>query len=191
MVICQRWGTGHESYGGSGEAGRRAPARVRRRRKRQSPGERAAEGGGPYGGLSIEKRTRKRRTSTPYHQMSGSEKRSWSIRRGTNPRSIQLRVGSHSGSAIHSAAPPYRPPLLLFLFWTVHGPFSRFLLEEKEKMGGALHQPSLVSIPPRPQGQAKSPLDKSSKNAYNHNDFTAMTPQQYSAHRPPERDPFG
>ena len=26
---------------------------------------------------------------------------------------------------------------LLFLFWTVHGPFSRFLLEEKEKMGGA------------------------------------------------------
>ena len=33
-------------------------------------------------------------------------------------------------------------PLLLLLFWTVHGPFSRFLLEEKEKMGGALHQPS-------------------------------------------------
>ena len=84
--------------------------------------------------------------------MSGSEKRSWSIRRGTNPRLISLRVGSHSGSAIHSAAPPRRLPLLLFLFWTVHGPFvsglraaasrrlasdtrlraqSRFLLEEK------------------------------------------------------------
>jgi hypothetical protein len=56
-----------------------------------------------------------------------------------NPRANQLRVGSHSGSADHSAAVPRpRRPLLLFLFWTVHGPFSRFLLEEKEKMGGAL-----------------------------------------------------
>jgi hypothetical protein len=35
----------------------------------------------------------------------------------------------------------------------VHGPFSRFLLEEKEKMGGALHQPSLVANPPRPKGE--------------------------------------
>ena len=53
----------------------------------------------------------------------GSKKRSWFIRRGTNPRSIRLRAGSHSGSAVHSAAPSSRPPLLLFLFWTVHGPF--------------------------------------------------------------------
>ena len=63
--------------------GRRAaehPQGVRRRRKRQSPGERAAEGGGPYGGLSIEGPSRKKRTSTLYHQMSGSEKRSLSIR---------------------------------------------------------------------------------------------------------------
>ena len=59
-----------------------------------------------------------------------------------HPRANQLRVGSHSGSADHSAAPPRRPPLLLFLFWTVHGPFSFFLLEEKEKMGGAKDQPS-------------------------------------------------
>ena len=44
--------------------------------------------------------------------------------------------------ASHSGAPPYRSPLLLFLFWTVHGPFSLFLLEEKEKMGGAKDQPS-------------------------------------------------
>ena len=61
----------------------------------------------------------------------GSKKRSWSIRHGTNPRAIRLSGGSHSGSVVHSAAPPPRPPLLLFLFWTVHGPFSRFLLEEK------------------------------------------------------------
>nr|WP_325305823.1 hypothetical protein [uncultured Oscillibacter sp.] len=46
------------------------------------------------------------------------------------------------------------PLLLLFLFWTVHGPFSLFLLEEKEKMGGAMDQPSLAANPPRPQGRA-------------------------------------
>ena len=52
-------------------------------------------------------------------------------------------------------APPFIQPrprvvprILLFLFWTVHGPFSRFLLEEKEKMGGALHQPSIWLYPP-------------------------------------------
>nr|WP_325237966.1 hypothetical protein [uncultured Oscillibacter sp.] len=57
----------------------------------------------------------------------------------SNPRANQLREGSHSGSADHSAAVPRRfPRVLLFLFWTVHGPFSRFLLEEKEKMGGAM-----------------------------------------------------
>jgi hypothetical protein len=56
-----------------------------------------------------------------------------------HPRANQLREGSHSGSADHSAAVPRRfPRVLLFLFWTVHGPFSRFLLEEKEKMGGAM-----------------------------------------------------
>ena len=48
-------------------------------------------------------------------------------------------------------------PVLLFLFWTVHGPFSRFLLEEKEKMGGAKHQPSSWLKSPRPQGREKPP----------------------------------
>ena len=46
-----------------------------------------------------------------------------------------------------------RRGVLLFLFWTVHGPFSLFLLEEKEKMGGAMNQPSLVAILPRPKGR--------------------------------------
>ena len=70
---------------------------------------------------------------------------------------------------------PRKPRPLVFLFWTVHGPFvsglraaasrrlasdtrlraqSRFLLEEKEKMGGAMDQPSPVSNPPRPSGRA-------------------------------------
>ena len=48
-----------------------------------------------------------------------------------NPRLISLRVGSHSGSAVHSGAPPSRPLVLLFLFWTVHGPFALFLLARK------------------------------------------------------------
>ena len=41
-------------------------------------------------------------------------------------------------------------PKSLFLFWTVHGPFSLFLRSEKEKMGGAMNQPSswLNSTPP-------------------------------------------
>jgi hypothetical protein len=43
----------------------------------------------------------------------------------------------------------------------VHGPFSLFLLEEKEKMGGAMNQPSLVSNPPRPKGEQHPPLCKS------------------------------
>ena len=57
-------------------------------------------------------------------------------------------------------------PNSLFLFWTVHGPFSLFLRAEKEKMGGASAQPSswLKSPPPvrasksrpRPSGRAKA-----------------------------------
>ena len=53
----------------------------------------------------------------------------------TSPRCTAPR-GSHSGSADHSGAPPYRSPPLLLLLWPVHGPFSRVLREEKEKMGG-------------------------------------------------------
>ena len=33
-------------------------------------------------------------------------------------------------------------------------------------------------------------LDFCRKNAYNHSDFTARTPQQYPGHRPSERNPF-
>ena len=82
--------------------------------------------------------------------VSVSENSSWSIRSRTNPRSIQLRAEkSFLASANHSGAPPSFASLLLFLFWTVHGPFSLFLLEEKEKMGGAKHQPSSwLKFPP-------------------------------------------
>ncbi len=43
--------------------------------------------------------------------------------------------------------------ILLFLFWTVHGPFSLFLLEEKEKMGGC-NAPAIIMavIPPARKG---------------------------------------
>ncbi|MBD5148776.1 MAG: hypothetical protein HDT19_08420 [Oscillibacter sp.] len=39
----------------------------------------------------------------------------------------------------------------LFLFWTVHGPFSLF--HEKEKMGGGIDQPSLAADLPARQGK--------------------------------------
>ena len=42
-----------------------------------------------------------------------------------------------------------------FLSSTVHGAFSLFA---KEKMGGALHQPSLTANLPRPQGRVQAPL---------------------------------
>jgi hypothetical protein len=91
--------------------------------------------------------------------VSVSEKSSWSIRQRTNPRSIQLRAEkSFLASASHSGAPPRRSPVLLFLFWTVHGPFSLFLLEEKEKMGGAKDQPSSWLKSPRPLGREILPL---------------------------------
>ena len=59
------------------------------------------------------------------------------------------------------ASYPPAGDLLLFLFWTVHGPFSLFLLEEKEKMGGAKNQPSswLLTSPPVRAG-ASPPLPK-------------------------------
>ena len=110
------------------------------------PGERAAEGGGPYGAV--------------YRSISGSGKRSWSIRQPPKPPPVPRR-GQETcvkNGGTPCASPVPRPPagtILLFLFWTVHGPFSRFLLEEKEKMGGAMNQPSLVSIPPRPKGRKK------------------------------------
>ena len=125
------WGTGHGWYGGFGEAGRRGRRPLR-------------------GGLSIEGQSWKKADSYPLPPDERQRKEELVHSVKNNPRSTRLRVGSHSGSADHSAAPPYRPPLLLFLFWTVHGPFSHFLLEEKEKMGGAMNQPSSWLNPPPP-----------------------------------------
>ncbi len=52
--------------------------------------------------------------------------------------------------------------------------------------------PALTSKIPARQGRlrSKGPLDNWRKNAYNHKDFTAMTPQQYSMRRSQERDPL-
>ena len=70
-----------------------------------------------------------------------------------NPRSNYAAGKRHAYPEEAPFARPLvpRPPagaVLPFLFWTVHGPFSLFLLEGKEKMGGAMNQPSLVSNPP-------------------------------------------
>ena len=116
------------------------PQGVRVRRKRQSR-QRRTRGGGPYRSV--------------YRSISGSGKRSRSIRQPPPPP-LRLRRGLETfvkNGGTPCASPVLRPPagaILLFLFWTVHGPFSLFLLEEKEKMGGAMNQPSswLKSPPP-------------------------------------------
>ena len=40
-----------------------------------------------------------------------------------------------------------------------------FLLEGKEKMGGAMNQPSLVTSPPRPSGRVKTSPDGETQGA--------------------------
>ena len=98
--------------------------------------------------------------ASPLRQVSGSEKRRMSIRQPPNPRPHHAAGRRH---AYPEEAPPARPPpspvprraILPFLFWTVHGPFSLFLLEGKEKMGGAMNQPSSWLNPPRPQGRVQ------------------------------------
>ncbi|WP_305084044.1 hypothetical protein, partial [uncultured Oscillibacter sp.] len=48
--------------------------------------------------------------------------------------------------------------LLLFLFWTVHGPFSLFLLARKRENGGCI-APAIAGIQSAPpEGPEKSPL---------------------------------
>ena len=118
----------------------------------QVPGRRAA--GHPQGVRRRQRRTQVGPYGSVYRSISGSGKRSMSIRRGpplnpiTRGKSFRLRRS-------FSRAPVPRPPAgtaFLFLFWTVRGPFvpdlraiasrrlasdtrpraqSRFLLEEK------------------------------------------------------------
>ena len=54
------------------------------------------------------------------------------------------------------ASPVFRPPagaLLLFLFWTVHGPFSLFLLARKRENGGCI-APAIAGIQSPPPARA-------------------------------------
>ncbi|WP_304634796.1 hypothetical protein, partial [uncultured Oscillibacter sp.] len=46
----------------------------------------------------------------------------------------------------------------LFSFGPCTARFLFFFWQEKEKMGGAMHQPSLVSNPPRPKGRKNPPF---------------------------------
>ncbi len=134
-----------------GERAAEHPQGVRRRRKRQSR-QRRTQGGGLYRSV--------------YRSISGSGKRRMGLSTTTKtpakatPRAGDLRTRRKYLLRVPSSPVPRRA-LLLFLFWTVHGPFSLFLLEEKEKMGGAMNQPSLVSNPPRPKGEQHPPLCKS------------------------------
>ena len=107
------------------------------------------------------------RTKTPSEAVADAAERPGKVRCQTHPAE-----GCQGSMGTGSDQPPYfgrnlpawanSRPQRLFLFWTVHGPFSLFLRAEKEKMGGAVDQPSpwLKShparkgrkIPPRPKG---------------------------------------
>ena len=66
------------------------------------------------------------------------------------------------------------------------------VVSQPPKCGSERGGPALTSKIPARQGRLrpKGPLDNWRKNAYNHKDFTAMTPQQYSMRRSQERDPL-
>ena len=51
----------------------------------------------------------------------------------------------------------------LFLFWTVHGPFSLFLRSEKEKMGGCI-APAIIMAKSPPPVRARNIQDWGSPN---------------------------
>ena len=105
------------------------------------------------------------KTRTPVrfsHQASDSEKRNTPSRVAPAPVALR-RVRSHSClPPVIQARPRIATPVLLFLFWTVHGPFSLFLLEEKEKMGGA-KAPAIFMAeipPPARKGEKKPPCQE-------------------------------
>ena len=105
----------------------------------------------------MEKQMRKKESKPILPPGQRQRKEEYAKSKTTSPRLTTPREKSFLSPASHSGAPRIAAPVLLFLFWTVHGPFSLFLLEEKEKMGGAKHQPSSWLKSPRPQGRVQAP----------------------------------
>ena len=96
------------------------------------------------------------------YQVSGSEKRRKSIRQPPKPPPAPRRGQKTCvpGGSASYASPVLRPPagaILLFLFWTVHGPFSLFLLARKRENGGCNEPAIIMAESPRPSGPEKSP----------------------------------
>ena len=79
----------------------------------------------------------KRKESRPIHPPGQRQrKQKYAKSTSTSPRCTTPR-GSHSClPPVIQARPRIATPVLLFLFWTVHGPFSLFLLARKRENGG-------------------------------------------------------
>ena len=132
-----------------GERAAEHPQGVRRRRKRQSR-QRRTQGSGPYG-CSIDRKADEEK-GIQADSMTRPATAEREIRQVKNhqPPFDYAAGKSFLASASHSGAPPRRSPVLLFLFWTVHGPFSLFLLARKRENGGC-KEPAIfmaVSSPP-------------------------------------------
>ena len=79
-----------------------------------------------------------------------------------NPRSHYAAGRRHAypEEARLARPPSFVPPQGRYFFFSFGPCTARFLFffwQEKEKMGGAMNQPSLVSILPRPKGEHHSP----------------------------------
>ena len=98
---------------------------------------------------------------TTSQEVPAAAERFWAVRGQTQPAEDRQNLWASvqtSPRTLGEFGPRGQiPPQRLFLFWTVHGPFSLFLRAEKEKMGGASAQPSSWQKSPRPQGRAKPP----------------------------------
>ena len=103
------------------------------------------------------------------YQVSGSEKRRKSIRQPPKPPPAPRRGQKTCvpGGSTSYASPVLRPPagaILLFLFWTVHGPFSLFLLARKRENGGC-NEPAIAGIQSPPARRASITPPPWSENA--------------------------
>ena len=68
-------------------------------------------------------------------------------------RAKDLRTRRKHFLRVSSSPVPPQGPYFFFSFGPCTARFLFFFWQEKEKMGGAMNQPSLVSIPSRPKGE--------------------------------------
>ncbi len=144
---CGSRGIGSMAVAGAGPPSTRKGYAAAVSGKAANGGRRAAA---PTGVLSIEDQMRKAEIQADFPTRPATAEREIRQVDKHQPPFDYAAGKSFLASASHSGAPPRRSPVLLFLFWTVHGPFSLFLLARKRENGGC-KEPAIfmaVSSPP-------------------------------------------